>query len=333
VGEEAIAMPGPGEIVCAAQKSLISTGTETYCLRGIFDRGTNWEAWVQYPFRPGYSMSARVVAVGKGVAGWKEGDRVTAWVPHQGLFKIGPADIFPVPDQVSDEDATWMNLATTVQLGIRRGQHTMGEKVGVIGLGLLGQLAVQYLALTGARQIIVVDPVQQRLDMAKAHGATHTLALDVRDARGAVEELTGGTMLDVVYDITGNPVVLASCVSLLRRLGRVVLLGDTPNPTQQCLGPGVVSNAIAILGIHASMTPAQASVFNPWTRSEEVALFFDYLIQCRMKVSDLVTSRHSPVDAPEVYAALVEDRSSSMGIMFDWSSSQDASWSGVPERG
>ncbi len=319
VREEIVTPPEPGEILCAAQKTLISIGTETYCLRGIFDPGTNWETWVQYPFRPGYSMSARVVAVGKDVAGWKEGDRAAAWVPHQQIFKVTPEDAFPVPDRVSDEDATWMALTTTVQLGIRRGEHTMGENVGVVGLGLLGQLAVQYLVLMGARKIIAIDPVSRRLDMAQTHGATHTLALGVREARESIKEITGGKMLDVVYDITGNPAVLAPCVPLLRRLGRIVLLEDTPTPTQQCLGPGVVSDSIAILGIHAYMTPSEASVFNPWIRSEEVALFFDYLVQGRMKVSDLITHRYSPVDAPDVYAGLVQDRSSSMGLIFDWS--------------
>ena len=84
----------------------------------------------------------------------------------------------------------------------------MSENVGVVGLGLLGQLAVPYLVLLGARKIIAIDPVPSRLDMAQAHGATHTVASDVRQAREPIEEITGGKMLDVVYDITGNPAVL-----------------------------------------------------------------------------------------------------------------------------
>jgi threonine dehydrogenase-like Zn-dependent dehydrogenase len=184
---------------------------------------------------------------------------------------------------------------------------------------MLGQLVVQYLVLSGARKIVAIDPVQSRLDMAKAHGATHTLALDVKQARPAIEDITGGKMLDVIYDITGHPAVLAPCIPLLRKLGRLILLGDTPNPTQQCLGPGVVSDSIAILGIHGSMTPDHASEFNPWTRSECTALFFDYLLQGRMKVSDLISHRHSPVDAPQVFANLLEDRSGAMGVIFDWS--------------
>ncbi|MGC8878925.1 MAG: zinc-dependent alcohol dehydrogenase [Anaerolineae bacterium] len=318
VWQEEVTPPGPGEVLCAAQKSLISIGTELYCLRGIFDPGTNWGEWVQYPFRPGYSMAARVLAMGEGVTGLREGDRVAAWVPHQEYFKVTPQELHPIPDGVSDEDATWMALGTTTQLGVRRAGHTLGERVGVVGLGMLGQLVVQYLVLSGARQIIAIDPVARRLEMARAHGATHTLQLDVRDAFQPVKEITGGRMLDVVYEITGHTDVLVLCLPLLHKLGRIVLLGDTPTPTQQHLGPGVVSESLAILGIHGTMTPEHPSEFYPWTRREVIALFFDYLLQGRMRVDDLVTHTYSPGEAPMVYAELQRDRSRFMGVIFDW---------------
>ena len=316
--EEPIAPPGREEVLCAAEKSLISVGTETHCLRGVFDPGTNWEDWVKYPFRPGYSMVARVIEVGKDVTGLKEGDRVGVRTSHQQFFKIRPQDAFLLPTEISDEDASWSRLAGTVQLGVRRAQLQLGETVAVVGLGILGQLAVQYLVISGARRIIAIDLAQYRLDAAKAHGATHTLPLDVKGAYEEIVRITEGKMLDVVFDITGHPATLSPSIRLLRRLGRAVLLGDTPTPSQQCLGPGVVSNSIAILGIHGTMSPAQASEFNPWTRQEMTALFFDYLVQGRMRVSDLVTRRYSPLDAPEAYAQLVEDRSETIGVIFDW---------------
>ena len=318
VREESVAPPGPGEVLCAAEKSLISIGTETYCLQGVFDPGTNWGKWVQYPFRPGYSMAARVVAVGQDVVGLREGDRVGVWTTHQQFFKIQPQEAHLLPEGISDEDATWLSLACTTQLGVRRAELRLGETVGVVGLGMLGQLVVQYLVLSGARKIVAIDLVRSRLDVARAHGATHTLALDVQSARPEIEKITDGRMLDVVLDVTGHPAVLAPSIQLVRKLGRVVLLGDTPTPSQQCLGPGVVSDSIAILGIHGTMTPAQASPFNPWTRHEITALFFDYLIQGRMQVSDLVTHRYSPLDAPQVYAGLLRDRSAKIGVIFDW---------------
>jgi 2-desacetyl-2-hydroxyethyl bacteriochlorophyllide A dehydrogenase len=319
VREESIDPPGPGEILCEARKSLISIGTETHCLRGVFDPGTNWADWVQYPFRPGYSMTARVIAAGAGVTRFREGDRVTGWATHQQLFKAAPEGYCPIPDGVTDEDATWSSLAVTTQLAVRRAQHALGETVGVVGLGILGQLVTQYVALQGARILVAIDPAAGRLEMARAHGATHTLAMTVQECREAVAEITHGRMLDAVYEITGLTDALAPSIRLVRKLGRVILLGDTPTPTQQHLGPGVVSNSVAILGIHGTMVPEHASEFNLWTRDEAVALFFDYLLQGRMRVSDLVTHHLAPREAPAFYRRLVSDRSPVMGAIIDWS--------------
>ena len=323
VAVESVEPPAEGEILCQAQKSLISIGTESFCLRGDFEPGTNWESWVKYPFRPGYCMVSRIVALGKGVQDLKEGDRVESFSPHQQFFKTSPQAVYRVPAEMSDEEATWMTLACTTQLGVRRGELKLGETVGVVGLGMLGQLVVQYLYLMGARKIIALDPVQKRLDMAKAHGATHALALDVKDAYSEIEAITGGRMLDVIFDITGHPAVLSSCVGLLRKLGRVVLLGDTPNPSKQHLAPGVLSNSIGILGMHASMTPTVATEYNPWTRREIIELFCEYVVQKRMRVADMITHWHSPAKAPEVYAGLQRDRSSAIGEIFDWSMLND----------
>ena len=317
--EENVTPPEEGEILCQAEKSLISTGTETYCLRGNFDPGTNWANWVKYPFRPGYSMAARVIGVGRGVIGSQVGDRVLVFASHQQFFKTTFELADPIPDGLTDEEATWGVLAGTTQLAIRRAQLSLGETVGVVGLGMLGQLIVQYLLVSGARKIIAIDTVSSRLDVAKAHGATCVLHSDARAARLQVEEITQGRMLDAVWDVTGHPAVLAPCIQLLRKRGRVILVGDTPTPTQQHLGPGVVSNSIAILGIHGASSAPNYSEFTPWPRQEIISLFYDYLLQGRMRVADLVTHRHSPADAPKVYAGLVRDRSACIGVMLDWS--------------
>lgn len=318
VETEELSPPAPDEMLCRAEKSLVSIGTESFCLRGIFDPGTNWEAWVKYPFRPGYSMAARVVALGDNIRNFRVGDRIATWVPHQQYFHITETDAYKIPDGVSDEEATWAILATTTQLAARRAQLQLGETVGLVGLGILGQLVTQYLYLAGARRIIAIDPVQMRLDVARAHGATHALALNAEQARAEIDKITNGKMLDAVFDITGHPDALAQCLQLLRPMGRLVLLGDSPTPTQQHLGPGVVSNSLSILGIHAYARPMHGDAFTPWGAHEIVELFFDYVLQKRMRVEDLVTHRVSPRQAPEVYAQLQRDRSSALGIIFDW---------------
>jgi len=318
VRDEEIAGPGPGEVLCAATKSLISAGTELNCLRGRFDPGTNWASMVRYPFRPGYSMVAHVVAIGEDVTTLQEGDRITSRTPHGQFFCLPASDAYRLPDGPTDEEATWARLAGTTQLGARRAGLQFGESVAVIGLGILGQLVVQYMALAGARRVIAVDLNPGRLALARAHGATHAVAADAAAAREPIAEITGSRMLDVVFDVTGHPAVLAAAVGLLHRFGRLVLLGDTPTPTQQVLGPGVLSNSLTILGIHGTAHPDAGSEFAPWSRPEMYDLFFDYLAQGRMRVADLVTQRYSPLDAPAAYDLLLHDPTAALGVILDW---------------
>jgi len=327
--EEDIAPPAPGEILCQAEKSLISIGTELHALRGEFDAGTNWADWVKYPFRPGYSMVARVIALGEGVTGIQVGDRVSTYGVHQQYF-CAPwgktRDELPegtgaylLPGDISSEDATWRGLAVTCQNAVRRAQFEFGEMVAVVGLGMLGQLTTRYLAAAGARVIIAIDPIKERLDLAQQGGATHTLQVSVSEAVEAIRDITRGWMLDVVFDVTGHPSTLAPCIPIVRKLGRLVLLGDTPVPTRQALGPGVVSNSVAILGIHGYMIPDKASHFAPWSALRMSDLFFDYLRAHRMSVRELVSGRYSPLQAPDVYADLLARRLPGVGMIFDWS--------------
>jgi threonine dehydrogenase-like Zn-dependent dehydrogenase len=276
---------------------------------------------VKFPFYPGYSMSARVAAVGGGVTGLHAGDRIAAGATHRQRFNVPARNAIRVPDGIDADTACWMLLAVTTQLGVRRAHLELGESVGVVGLGLLGQLVIQYLALSGTRHVVAIDTVPSRLGLAAAHGATHTLAMDAHAARAAVAGLTGGRMLDAVIEVTGHPAALAPSIQLVRKLGRVVLLGDTPTPSQQALGPGVVSNSVSILGIHGSQTPETASEYAPWTQAAIAGLFFDYVLQGRMRVNDLITQRYSPLAAPQAYEQLVSDRANLMGVVFDWSKS------------
>jgi threonine dehydrogenase-like Zn-dependent dehydrogenase len=310
--------PGPGQLRCRAQTSLVSTGTESFCLDGEFDDGTFWQEWVQYPFHPGYSMAAVVEAVGPGVPGIAVGDRVATSTPHVELFLADAAEAVLVPPDVSDEQACWASLACTTQLGVRRAELVLGETAVVVGLGTLGQLVVQYLRLSGARRIIGVDPVPARLELAEAGGATDLLQCDARAAIARVHELTGGELADVAFDITGHAAVLAPTTSLVRPMGRVILLGDSPTPSHQRLGPRMVAGSVSLIGVHASSAPLLASGRDPWTLPAMTTLFFDYLRSGRMDVDRLRTHTFSPRAAEQVYQALQRDRSPYLGVFLDW---------------
>ena len=302
-----------------ARASLVSPGTELRCLEGRFDKGTKWSGWVQYPFKPGYSLAGTVVKPGKDVSQFQPGDRIVAMLPHA-QYSLDRADnLIRVPEGVSWEEAAWQPLAVVAQIGARRAEVQLGELVGIIGAGPLGQLAIQYVKLCGARAIVVIDPREERLEVAKKNGARHCLAMSADTAVAEVRTLTSGRMLDIVFDVTGLPMVLSSATQMVRRSGKVVLLGDNTMPSQQFLGPNVVSDSISILGTHGSHVPSVATEFNPWTWKEMSGLFFELLIDKRLDVLSLTTGRHSPLDAQKVYASLRDQVAGQIGIVFDWS--------------
>src|SRR5438270_13613456 len=82
IEEEPLAAPARGEIQVETTRTLISTGTEGIVLGRKFSPGTHWDAWVKYPFRPGYSHVGRVSAVGEDVSEFSLGDRVATRGPH-----------------------------------------------------------------------------------------------------------------------------------------------------------------------------------------------------------------------------------------------------------
>ncbi|RBQ18910.1 chlorophyll synthesis pathway protein BchC [Spongiactinospora rosea] len=317
VAEEDVAAPGPGEVLCRSTLSLISPGTELACLRGEFDPGSNWEEWVRYPFRPGYSMAGVVAAVGEGVTGLRPGDRVQSYAPHQEFVTLKEGEARPLPAAVPDEEAVWVPLVVTAAAGAARAAIAMGETVVVLGLGPVGQLVVQYAVAHGAARVVAIDPDARRLDLALAGGATDVLAMPASEARPALAALTGGAMADVVFEVTGGTAVLARAVRLARPLGRVVLLGDTPTPSRQMLGPGVVSDSLTILGAHAGIVSDDPSA-GPLNRDAVTELYFRRLASGAFRTAAMIAARVSPLEAVRTYEGLSGGGAPAGAICFDW---------------
>lgn len=317
--EEDVGEPAHDEVRVRATLSMVSPGTELTCLRGEFDPGTNWAEWVRYPFRPGYSLVGVVDAVGAGVTRVAPGDRVSTYASHQAVAVVPAREVWRIPDEISDEQAVWAPIAVIAAAGTVRAGLTMGETVGVVGLGPVGQLVVQYVSLHGASRVVAVDSERSRLDLAVAHGATDLVQATADDARIAVGELTGDRLLDVVFDVTGNPAVLASAVQLVRPLGRVVLLGDTSRPSAQALGPGVVSNSLTILGAHGDLVALDPLPGMP-SRDDVTRLFFRRLATGTFTVARLPVARMSPLQAPDHYRHLAEGKAPPATVCFDWTS-------------
>lgn len=301
-------------LLARTQVSLISTGTECICYHGNHEPGSHWAGWVQYPFNLGYSNVACVEQIGAEVQGYEIGDRIFTTSNHHQWITT-PIPVVKIPDTISNEAAAWSKLAVIAQTGVRRAQLQMGAKVAIIGLGPLGQLLTQYIRLMGAEQILTIDPISSRLEIARAHGATQSFAGSAAAAVDFVESHTNGNLADVVFDATGHYAVFPLALKLTRNFGTMMLIGDSPQPSKQVLQADVITRQITVRGSHNERLPPDQG---EWSFYNQVSLFHTYLARQQMQVEDLITSRHSPADAPTVYANLLADRSATIGVLFDW---------------
>ncbi len=310
--------PVPGQIRCESICSLVSIGTEMTCFGREVEPGSVWDEWIQYPFEPGYSSVGRVLELGEGVEGIAAGGIVCSNAPHRGSFVDSADAVYPVPDGVSAESASWFQLNIIAQNGIRQTRPVLGETAVVIGLGPLGQLAVRLLGLCGLSHLVAVDPSQQRCALAKGHGPDNIMAVTADEAVEQVKELTDGRGADIVFDISGHPSVFHSAQHMLAPRGRLGLIGDVPKPGQQTLTHDIVSNSISIIGAHGSLPPRTGNSFYRWGKLEMTAFFFELIASGRIGLDSLITHRIAPEDAPRKYADIYGDRGEYMGVVVDW---------------
>ncbi len=177
---------------------------------------------------------------------------------------------------------------------------------------------MQYARLSGARRIIAVDPAEARLALARTNGADFALACSAGDALEAVQELTAGRLADVVYDVTGHPAVFPAALTLARRFGTVLLLGDTGTPSLQHLTGDVVTRGLRIVGAHDTNPPDTSSDYAYWSHAQMAALFFTYLSRRQMDVASLISCRLDARAAAEAYSLLITQRGTAMGVILDW---------------
>jgi len=315
--ETEVPEPGPKELTIQTLVTLMSIGTEVICYRGESDPGTHWHGWVKYPFYPGYSCVGQVIKMGEEVTDFSEGDRIYCSSSHRQLTNI-PAEasnLVKVSDEISDAEAAWCTLATITQTGVRQAEPVMGDTAAVIGLGPLGQLITQYLRVMGLREVLVIDQIQARLDIALKHGATAAFCGSAADAEEFVLKHTDGMLADIVFDVTGYYAVFPMVLPLARRFGKVILQGDSPHPSKQHLTHDVLTRQLQVIGTHNQNLPPQ---YAHWTTKRQAELFLLYVQRKQMQVANLITHRFAPAQAAEVYARLERERGSAVGVIFDW---------------
>jgi len=161
------------------------------------------------PFSPGGEVSGTVTAVGDGVAELAVGDRVLAMLGWGGMAEqvaVPAASAVKVPDGVDLVDAAGFLMAhgTSHHALVDRAHLQAGETLLVLGAaGGVGLAAVEIGALLGA-EVIAAASTDDKLELCRSRGATHTINYATDDLRARLKEITGGRGVDVCYDPVGG---------------------------------------------------------------------------------------------------------------------------------
>ena len=178
------------------------------------------------PLPLGYCNVGKVVAVGRGVTEFVVGDRVASNGNHAEYVCVPKNLVAKIPDNVTDEEATFTVIGSLGLQGIRLLNPQLGECVVVVGLGLIGLVAAELLKANGCK-VIGVDFDQQKVDIAKNKGIYAINPKNGIDPVKYVEEITGGIGADgvlITASAKGDEVIHQACL-MSRKRGRVVLVG------------------------------------------------------------------------------------------------------------
>ena len=291
---------GPGLVLCQTLFSGLTNGTERNTLMG----GNYSRGW---PGRAGYQSVGRVLAVGAGVAGFVEGDVVFHgdFQQHRQYFAgpAGAADlILKLPPQVNPQHAALFGVASVALHDVRRANVRLGERVLVVGAGLIGQFTSQAALACGA-MVTVCDLNANRLWVAAELGAHHTLVPDADWANikalgpfDCVFEDSGAPVLDYIVGPTWNQ-------GILKPFGRLVMIA----------GRGRVDYNFNAAQGH-EIVVQHASHFILDDLQELCRLYIDGV----MKIGPLIKDNVPFMQMPRLYDRLRDAPDSLLGVVFDW---------------
>lgn len=324
--------PGPYEVLCRVRTATIC-GTDPHIIAGHYPNF--WPR--EWPLVPGHEWCGEVVELGPGAAelGWAVGTRV-AGASHDpcgfcrlcvaGRYNLcenfgNPAlhhqyghnapgayaeyvvhsvrSVFPVPDALSDEEAAMLDPAAIALHTVKRGGQAPGDTVAVVGPGVMGLLVAECAQALGAGRVIVLGR-GARLARAAELGYETVDVEAVEDPAAAVRDATGGRGSDVALECSGDAAALGRCVAMVRRGGRVAVIGipqeDAAVPLQR-----VVLDEIEIVGVRAAAGEMP----------EVIAL----VAAGRVRLRELVTHSFALEEFPEAFRTFTERVDGALKVM------------------
>ncbi len=338
VNEVPIPTPKPGTALVRTAVSLVSSGTERMVVEfaqksliakansrpdqvlQVLDKArregvlTTFEAVLNrldQPMPLGYSSAGTIVALGDGLGGFRVGDRVACagggYAVHAEYVVVPENLITMLPPKTDFESAAFATMGAIAMHGFRLADIQLGERVAVIGLGLLGLLAASIADASGC-QVLGIDLDPDRIALAKSMGIMAVLRTQ---AEGAAQRYSHGQGYDAILicadTLTDDPIQLAGAIA--RDKANVVAVGavglNIPRAVyfakelnfinSRSYGPGRYDSNYEEKGHEYPIG------YIRWTEGRNLESFVDLIARQRINVKPLISHRFAIADSPEAY--------------------------------
>ena len=282
------------------------------------------------PISPGYCNVGTVIE--SKIQGINVGQRVVSNGPHAEFVSVPKNLQAKVPDNVSDEEASFTVLASIGLQGIRLAKPTIGETFVVFGLGLIGLLIVQLLRANGCQVIgIDLDPSRQKL--AESFGAKVISADNEIDAAKQVIDCNSNQPVDgvLIAASTSNNELISQAAQMCRKRGRIILVGVTGLNLNRAdfyekeitfqvscsYGPGRYDNLYENKGIDYPLP------FVRWTEQRNFESVLKLMSDGYLDVKPLISHRYKIENAKDALELLTSKTESPLGILLQFSTSHE----------
>ncbi|MGH2353816.1 MAG: zinc-dependent alcohol dehydrogenase [Chloroflexota bacterium] len=328
--------PGPRQVLVRTTRTLVSAGTELKGYLGL-DRGPHNRP---YPLYPGYSHVGVVAAVGADVSEVQVGDRVATQRGHASHVLVnldaraaggrpartgpapvarGPEWLQRLPDGVTDEQATFAVLGSVAMHGVRKAGIRLDETCTIAGQGVVGQIVGQLARLHGARPVIGMDLVAERLALSRESGLDAQVDAGATDAATQVMAVTGGHGVDVAFDCTATTHAFPGLLQLAATEGRIVIVGSLVGTAEISLFDEIQLKELTIIGAFQPLAPTLPHPALPWTQAANRKAVLDLIATGRLRVDHLISHVSPASEAPALFELMGSGHRGWLGVIFQWS--------------
>ena len=315
IDESPIPTLQPHHALVQTIRSAISAGTELLIYRGEAPSELNADELIaslsgslNFPLKYGYCAVGRIIECGREIdPSWK--DRIVfSFNPHETHFVASINDLIPLPPNLAPDYAVFLpNMETAVNF-LHDGAPLLGERVFVLGQGVVGLLTTSLLSRCPLESLITLDRYPLRRELSLKCGATLCLDPDESDS-------TKHGDADLVYELSGSPQALNHAIELTGFNGRIVIGSWYGNKTAPLnLGGRFHRSRIKLISSQVSTLSPQLT--SRWTKARRFETALNLLKQ--IKPSRFITHRFKLSDAAKAYQLLDQRPEEAGQVVFDY---------------